>query len=104
MANKVKKSKIKVWCGLCIMKYYIKHIVDFSSCNITDIAEENSHAITNMVNDHEETLIICIPLSYSKAPPKDQINCVIEKCPKCKKEMWVSEKKRNIRDNVAENI
>ncbi len=36
----------------------------------------------------------CIPLSAMATHPTDQTPCIIEKCPECKKSMWVSEKKR----------
>jgi len=39
----------------------------------------------------------CIPLSEFKDPPSDQTGCEKEKCPFCKKEIWVSELKRKIR-------
>ena len=41
----------------------------------------------------------CIPLSEFKSSPKDQPGCEIEDCPECKKGMWVSKRKRELRDN-----
>ena len=52
-----------------------------------------------MTIDFVNDLIIgCIPLEAQETPPKDQSACVIEKCPICKKNIWVSEKKRQYRD------
>lgn len=39
----------------------------------------------------------CIPLSEFKNPPPDQVGCEAEKCPDCKKRMWVSNLKRKLR-------
>lgn len=41
-------------------------------------------------------IIGCIPLYASPRPPKEQKECVLLPCPKCKTQMWVSECKRNI--------
>jgi hypothetical protein len=41
--------------------------------------------------------VICVPLKDMKTPPKDQKGCLVEKCPMCECNMWVSEKKRAIR-------
>ncbi len=48
-----------------------------------------------------ETLLIgCIPLHAQAEHPKDQQECIVEKCPLCDKDMWVSKKKRNFRDKA----
>ena len=39
----------------------------------------------------------CIPLSDFKNPPPEQVGCEKEKCPDCKKQMWVSDLKRKLR-------
>jgi len=48
-----------------------------------------------------ETLLIgCIPLHAQAKHPKDQEDCIIEKCPLCDEDIWVSKKKRGLRDNA----
>jgi hypothetical protein len=46
----------------------------------------------------EVMYVLCIPVKYSPEPPKEQKNCLIEGCGKCGDEMWVSEKKRAMRE------
>lgn len=41
-------------------------------------------------------VIMCPPLSRYKEPPKDQSHSDIFDCPKCKCEMWLSDKKKGI--------
>jgi len=41
----------------------------------------------------------CIPLWSQKHHPTDRSPCIIKKCPSCKKEIWVSEKKRDMKTN-----
>ena len=44
-----------------------------------------------------DTYIIgCIPLWVSPRPPKEQKQCVLQDCPVCRAQMWVSESKRDI--------
>lgn len=47
----------------------------------------------------QEMIIGCIPVSAQPTPPRDQKNCVIEPCPQCNTDMWVSEKKRALRSD-----
>ena len=42
----------------------------------------------------------CIPVTACPEHPSDQMNCIKELCPACKNEIWVSEKKRALRDNL----
>jgi len=42
--------------------------------------------------------VLCVPLYWLPTHPTDQKNCVIEQCPRCKVDMWVSEKKRALRE------
>ena len=39
----------------------------------------------------------CIPVYACPEPPNDQSPCIKQDCPHCNREMWVSEKKRNIK-------
>jgi hypothetical protein len=41
-------------------------------------------------------LIFCPPLSKYPQQPKDMSKCTLEPCPKCNKEMWLSEKKKEL--------
>ena len=36
----------------------------------------------------------CLPVWAHKTHPPDQVGCEIWNCPKCKKPMWVSQRKR----------
>ena len=49
------------------------------------------------MSEKEKMKIMCIPVKYLSSPPVEQTNCIIENCPDCNEEMWVSEKKRNMR-------
>lgn len=40
--------------------------------------------------------IACPPLSEFEEAPKDQPNCQLTDCPKCKEKMWLSGKKRGV--------
>jgi hypothetical protein len=42
--------------------------------------------------------IACIPLSYEPTPPKEQTGLEIHQCPMCNADMWVSEKKRALKE------
>lgn len=41
-------------------------------------------------------LVMGAPLSIYPEPPNDQPGCELQDCPKCKKPMWVSFKKRQL--------
>ncbi|HWW39858.1 hypothetical protein [Pedobacter sp.] len=57
--------------------------------------------MTKKIDLSGETLLIgCIPVDAQPTHPDDQEDCIIEKCPLCKKDMWVSKKKRRLRDNT----
>jgi hypothetical protein len=43
-------------------------------------------------------LIGCLPVSLQSYAPTDQSPCIIEKCSLCNEDMWVSERKRKLRD------
>lgn len=43
-------------------------------------------------------IIGCIPFWAKCTPPSDQEDPQIENCPDCKKPMWVSRKKRHLRN------
>jgi hypothetical protein len=40
----------------------------------------------------------CIPYSHQKNPPKDQKGAKLELCYCCNKKMWVSDKKRELKE------
>lgn len=42
----------------------------------------------------------CIPLNKKPTPPTDQSPCIVEDCKECGEPMWVSEKKRKIRETT----
>jgi len=48
--------------------------------------------------ESEEMHIMCPPLSKMPQPPHDQPGCEQENCPNCGLPMWVSRKKRLMRD------
>ncbi len=52
------------------------------------------------LDNYGDVYIFCAPLSLCPNPPDDQQDCVVEKCPQCDVDMWVSIKKRKIRDNA----
>lgn len=39
-------------------------------------------------------IIMCPPLSSYKDAPRDQSQCELFDCPKCKEKMWLSQKKK----------
>ncbi len=41
-------------------------------------------------------IITCPPLSDFKEAPKDQSDCELFDCPRCKNKMWLSEKKKGL--------
>lgn len=51
-----------------------------------------------------KTIVGCIPVSRLAQAPTDQSPCIKEKCPLCEKDMWVSEKKRAMRDKSPQNV
>lgn len=59
--------------------------------------------IEKEIISNRDVYILCIPVAMSKKPPKDQKACEIEKCTKCGTKIWVSLKKRNIRDDAESN-
>lgn len=42
-------------------------------------------------------IIGCLPKADYPIEPPNQPGCLLENCPACKREMWVSEKKRQLR-------
>jgi hypothetical protein len=46
----------------------------------------------------------CIPVEACPSHPPDQIDCIIEKCPECKDDMWVSKKKRLKRESMPKLV
>lgn len=48
------------------------------------------------MNDSKKDLVIimCPPLDDHPEAPKDQSQCELFDCPKCKNKMWLSEKKK----------
>lgn len=42
----------------------------------------------------------CIPVEYHPERPTDQSFCIVEKCPHCHHDMWVSERKRAMRETM----
>ncbi len=46
----------------------------------------------------------CIPVEAHPEHPTDQSPCVKEICPHCKRDMWVSEKKRKIRETCPRKV
>lgn len=55
--------------------------------------------MTKKINFNKESIIGCIPTRFHPKHPHDQSPCIIEKCPICDHDMWVSEKKRAYRDS-----
>lgn len=43
----------------------------------------------------------CIPRYASPIAPQDQSPCVTAECPHCKRLMWVSEKKRQLKESLG---
>lgn len=52
-----------------------------------------------MIDFDKNVIIGCVPLSAFKTAPDDQPGCILEKCPLCKLDMWVSTLKRKARKN-----
>lgn len=48
----------------------------------------------NNIQSDNPVIIPCPPLSDYKEQPADQSLCTAEPCPLCKKDMWLSEKKK----------
>jgi transcription elongation factor Elf1 len=48
-------------------------------------------------------VIFCPPLSIFPIAPKDQPRCTEINCPHCNKHMWISEKKRAIKDSCKKD-
>lgn len=56
--------------------------------------------LDDLISNAAEVVIICIPLWYMAEPPLEQSDCLVEQCPECTTDMWVSERKRAIRDKA----
>ncbi len=52
-----------------------------------------------VISSDETGYVICPPLSDYPQPPRDQPGCELEKCPHCSEKMWISAKKRNLRND-----
>jgi hypothetical protein len=52
---------------------------------------------------NREIYLICMPKRFGRNAPINQEDCKIERCPKCDRQMWVSLKKRQVRENAAIN-
>ena len=50
------------------------------------------------MDDPVKTIIACAPVWIAPEPPPEQVGCKEEPCPRCGQGMWVSEKKRAIRE------
>ncbi len=50
---------------------------------------------------HDEYIIMCPSLLLYPEPPKDQPGCELDNCPYCNKKMWISKKKRALREALA---
>lgn len=48
-------------------------------------------------------IIMCPPLKTYAEPPADQPGCLKDKCPHCAEEIWISTRKRVIRDCNSPN-
>lgn len=46
----------------------------------------------------------CIPVSACRHHPEDQVDCIIEECPGCHRDMWVSKKKRLRRESMPKVV
>lgn len=58
-----------------------------------------------IVFDVSKMLItMCPPLDICKVAPPDQSPCILEKCPVCEKQMWISEKKRAMRAKNPDKV
>lgn len=47
-----------------------------------------------MANDH--VIVMCPPHSDYPEAPKDQSKSELRECPKCKNQMWLSDKKKGV--------
>ena len=56
--------------------------------------------LDDLISNAHEVVIICMPVWYSPKPSPEQSNCLVEQCPECNIDMWVSERKRAIRDKA----
>lgn len=43
-------------------------------------------------------IIICAPVKKFPMPPKDQKGCELDVCPHCETKIWISAKKRALKD------
>lgn len=48
------------------------------------------------MSDKGDVVIGCIPLHARATPPPEQVGCVLQPCPHCHCQMWVSQNKREI--------
>ncbi len=51
------------------------------------------------INFKDTVIMGCIPVKHLPKSPPDQSTCVIEECPECSQEIWVSEKKLHLRES-----
>lgn len=45
---------------------------------------------------NEAVMVACPPLADYPEAPKDQSHCELRACPKCKEQMWLSDKKKGV--------
>lgn len=45
---------------------------------------------------NDVVMVVCPPLSDYKEAPKDQSESELRDCPKCKNQMWLSQKKKGV--------
>lgn len=50
------------------------------------------------MTEQRNMIIICLPLALCPQKPDDQVDPVVEDCPECSQPMWVSARKRKLRD------
>lgn len=48
------------------------------------------------MKEKELVIIMCPPYPEYETAPKDQSHCELFDCPKCKGQMWLSEKKKDV--------
>jgi hypothetical protein len=61
------------------------------------VNQKINEKIDKLVKMH---LILGMPVSCYPVAPEDQPGCIIESCPKCYQDIWISKKKRELRETL----
>ena len=56
------------------------------------------------IKEKHIVLIAGIPTEDCPDHPDDQVDCIIQKCPKCRCDMWVSKNKRDLRERTPKKL